>query len=58
MSNNACSEYCGYCGRCEDKWVPFECAYCNMPCENDTYYPYCGPICALDAEQYSEEDAL
>ena len=53
-----CTEHCGHCGRCDDdEPVPaFRCAYCTMSCEDDEYYPYCGPICAVDAEQDSPED--
>mgnify|MGYP001603502313 CR=1 FL=1 len=53
-----CTPDCGYCGRCDDNepLPSFRCAYCSMPCEDDTYYPYCDPICAVDAEQDSQED--
>ena len=59
---NDCDARCGYCGRCEtsdeDPTSPdlFECLWCEMACEDDTYYPYCGPLCGVQAERHSEED--
>ena len=34
----------------------FRCSWCSAPCLDDTFYPYCDPHCALDAEQQSQAD--
>ena len=40
----------------EDAPEYFRCLWCGMTCEDDTYYPYCGPLCSVEAERDSPED--
>lgn len=32
------------------------CAWCDTPCEDDTYYPYCSVRCSIDAERDNADD--
>jgi hypothetical protein len=60
QAENACSERCGYCGRCTAGPEPERptCLWCGDEIVDPWFaddVPYCSPLCSARAERDSEE---
>lgn len=58
MSGGACSQACGFCGRCSAEWERngppdphFQCVFCGRWTDDDRQWPYCSIDCVADIER-------